>query len=307
MSNINNTIEYINGLAKTNPQELINRSEKRYINIINGIADKVQNDEGREIVMLAGPSASGKTTTANKLAEEFTKRGMKTYRISLDDFYLNRADIPCNENGVPDFETVFALDLPCIAKTLNSLLDGKTTRVPIFDFLTGKRSDKYEEITLGESDAIVVEGLHALNPIITDDLPGNKLLKIYISVSSRIYNENGKIILHKGNLRFIRRLVRDYNFRGSSVANTYDLWQNVVIGENKYLFPYKDNADLRINSIHLSAPCLFKDIVLSMLKDADLKPEWASDRDKLVRALEKFHSIPINLVPEDSLLREFLG
>lgn len=307
MSNLNNTIEYINGLAETDPKELIERSEKRYINIINDIADKVQNGEGREIVMLAGPSASGKTTTANKLAEEFTKRGMKTYRISLDDFYLDRTDIPCDENGTPDFETVFALDLPCIAKTLNSLLEGKTTKVPIFDFLTGKRSEKYDEITLDESDAIVVEGLHALNPIITDDLPGDKLLKIYISVSSRIYNENGKIILNKRNMRFIRRLVRDYNFRGSSVQNTYDLWRNVRIGEDKYLFPYKDNADLRINSVHLSEPCLFKDIVLEMLKDADLSPEWASDSARLIRALSEFNSLPADLVPENSLLKEFLG
>lgn len=307
MSNLNNTIEYINGLAAEDPLELIERSEKRYLNIISDIADKVQNEAGREIVMLAGPSASGKTTTANKLAAEFTNRGMKTYRISLDDFYLDREKIPCGENGVPDFETVFALDLPCIDKTLNSLLDGKTTRVPVFDFMTGKRSDKYDEITLGESDAIIVEGLHALNPIITDDLPEDKLLKIYISVSSRIYNENGKIILNKRNMRFIRRLVRDYNFRGSSVGNTYDLWQNVRIGEDKYLFPYKDNADLRINSIHLSEPCLFKDIVLTMLEGADLKPEWASDCSKLIRALKKFHSIPVKLVPENSLLKEFLG
>lgn len=307
MSNINNTIEYINGLAESDPKELIARSENRFANIINDIADKVQNDAGREIIMLAGPSASGKTTTANKLAGEFTKRGMKTYRISLDDFYLNRADLPCGDNGMPDFETVLALDLPCISKTLNSLLDGKTTKVPIFDFVTGTRSEKYDEITLGESDAIVVEGLHALNPVITDNLPSDKLLKIYISVSSRIYNESGKIILNKRNMRFIRRLVRDYNFRGSSVENTYNLWENVRIGEDKYLFPYKDNADIRINSVHLSEPCLFKNIVLEMLENADLSSKYASDCAKLIRALNQFENVPTSFVPENSLLREFLG
>lgn len=307
MSNLNNTIEYINGLARENPQELVLRSEQRYSNIIRDIADRVQNEAGREIIMLAGPSASGKTTTANKLAQAFSERGMKTHRISLDDFYLDRTEIPGYAEGNPDFETVFALDLPCLEQALNGLLRGETVRVPVFDFVSGTRSHQYEEITLGESDAIVVEGLHALNPIITDKLPQDKLLKIYISVSSRIYNEKGKIMLNKRNMRFIRRLVRDYNFRGSSVENTYRLWDNVRAGEDKYLFPYRTNADLRINSVHLSEPCLFKNIVLKMLEGIDLQGAWKKDAKKLTDALERFEGIPETLVPQDSLLREFLG
>lgn len=307
MSNLNNTIEYINGFARENPQELVLRSEQRYSNIIRDIADRVQNEAGREIIMLAGPSASGKTTTANKLAQAFSERGMKTHRISLDDFYLDRTEIPGYAEGNPDFETVFALDLPCLEQALNGLLRGETVRVPVFDFVSGTRSRQYEEITLGESDAIVVEGLHALNPIITDNLPQDKLLKIYISVSSRIYNEKGKIMLNKRNMRFIRRLVRDYNFRGSSVENTYRLWDNVRAGEDKYLFPYRNNADLRINSVHLSEPCLFKTIVLKMLEGVDLQGAWKKDAKKLTDALERFESIPQALVPQDSLLREFLG
>lgn len=307
MSNLNNTIEYINALARENPQELVLRSEQRYSNIIRDIADRVQNEAGREIIMLAGPSASGKTTTANKLAQAFSERGMKTHRISLDDFYLDRTEIPGYAEGNPDFETVFALDLPCLEQALNGLLRGETVRVPVFDFVSGTRSHQYEEITLGESDAIVVEGLHALNPIITDKLPQDKLLKIYISVSSRIYNEKGKIMLNKRNMRFIRRLVRDYNFRGSSVENTYRLWDNVRAGEDKYLFPYRTNADLRINSVHLSEPCLFKNIVLKMLEDIDLQGAWKKDAKKLTDALERFEGIPETLVPQDSLLREFLG
>lgn len=307
MSNLNNTIEYINALARENPQELVLRSEQRYSNIIRDIADRVQNEAGREIIMLAGPSASGKTTTANKLAQAFSERGMKTHRISLDDFYLDRTEIPGYAEGNPDFETVFALDLPCLEQALNGLLRGETVRVPVFDFVSGTRSHQYEEITLGESDAIVVEGLHALNPIITDKLPQDKLLKIYISVSSRIYNEKGKIMLNKRNMRFIRRLVRDYNFRGSSVENTYRLWDNVRAGEDKYLFPYRTNADLRINSVHLSEPCLFKNIVLKMLEGIDLQGAWKKDAKKLTDALERFEGIPETLVPQDSLLREFLG
>lgn len=136
---------------------------------------------------------------------------MKTYRVSLDDFYLDRTDIPGYSEGKPDYETVFALDLPLIDKCINSLLRGETTVMPMFDFVSGKRKAESYEITLGKSDAIVVEGLHALNPIITDKLPHERILKIYISVSSRIYDENNKIILNKRNMRFIRRMVRDYN------------------------------------------------------------------------------------------------
>lgn len=307
MANINNRLEYINELAEIDPQLLIERSETRYKNIISDISKKVSEDVGREIIMLAGPSASGKTTTANKLAKSFTELGMKTYVVSLDDFYLDRDDLPFDEEGQHDYETVFALDLPLIAKTLNSLVRGEATRLPVFDFKCGKRSDEFNEITLDKNDAIIVEGLHALNPIITEDLPNDRLLKIYISVSSRIYDENGKIILNKRNIRFIRRMVRDYKFRASSVANTYELWDGVRSGEDKYLFPYKKNADMTINSIHLSEPCVFNDIAIKMLSEADLNPDRAADAQKLLFSLRKIKSIPSALVPKESLLREFLG
>lgn len=307
MSNLHNTIEYINSLSQSDPKELIDRSEQRFKNIIRDVSDKVENDSGLQVVMLAGPSASGKTTTAQKLAEEFTRRGMKTYRVSLDDFYLDRTDIPGYSEGKPDYETVFALDLPLIDKCINSLLRGETTVMPMFDFVSGKRKDESYEITLGKSDAIVLEGLHALNPIITDKLPHERILKIYISVSSRIYDENNKIILNKRNMRFIRRMVRDYNFRGSSVENTYELWDNVRSGEDKYLFPYSGLADMRINSIHLSEPCLFKETALNLLRNAELDGERAKDASRLIRALEKFNSISPDMVPETSLLCEFLG
>ena len=307
MGNMNNNIEYINELAAENPQALVARAELRYRNIINNIAERVLDDVGREIIMLAGPSASGKTTTANKIAETFTSLGMKTYVVSLDNFYRNRVDIPGYAEGNPDYETVTALDLPLLGETLKSLMRGETTKLPIFDFTTGKRSEEYNEITLGKNDAVVVEGLHALNPVVTSDLEGLKMLKIYISVSSRIYDSKGKIILNKRNLRFMRRLVRDYNFRASSVENTYSLWESVCEGEEKYLFPYEDLADVRINSIHLCEPCLFRDTVIAMLSNAEISEKYQADANKLIASLKQFESISTDLVPKDSLLREFLG
>lgn len=307
MSNINNYLEYINDLAVNDPAELVRRSETRFDNILNDITARIAGDDGREIVMLAGPSASGKTTTANKIAQKCIARGMQTYVVSLDDFYLDRGKIPCDESGKPDFETVYALDLPKFSETIHLLLSGAATDLPIFDFTTGKRSDEVRTVTLGEQDAVVVEGLHALNPLITDALPQKNLLKIYISVSSRIYNEKGKIILNKRNLRFLRRMTRDYLFRASSVENTYNLWESVRNGEDKYLFPYRDCADVKINSVHLSAPCVFRDTCLAMLENADLSGAQKKDAEELAAALRLFVPISPSLIPETSLLREFLG
>lgn len=307
MSNINNYIEYINEMALSSAEEFIKKCESRYENIINDIAERIINDEGREIVMLAGPSSAGKTTTAGKLCKKLNENGVKTYVLSLDDFYLNRADIPYLPDGTQDYETVYALDLPCFEEKVNALLRGETVKNPVFDFTTGKRSDtQFNEITLGEKDIVIIEGLHALNPVITEKIQG-KLLKIYINVSSRIYDEKGNIILNKRNMRFIRRMVRDYKFRNSTVENTCKLWKNVTMGEDKYLFPYRHLADIKVNTIHLYETCVLKQQALEMLENSEISEEYKSDINKITKSLKKFESIDESLVPDDSLLREFLG
>lgn len=307
MSNINNYIEYINEKALSSPEEFIKKCESRYENIINDIAERIINDEGREIVMLAGPSSAGKTTTASKLCKKLNENGVKTYVLSLDDFYLNRDDIPYLPDGTQDYETVYALDLPCFEEKVNALLRGETVKNPVFDFTTGKRSDtQFNEITLGEKDIVIIEGLHALNPVITEKIQG-KLLKIYINVSSRIYDEKGNIILNKRNMRFVRRMVRDYKFRNSTVENTCKLWKNVTMGEDKYLFPYRHLADIKVNTIHLYETCVLKQQALEMLENNEISEEYKSDINKITKSLKKFESIDESLVPDDSLLREFLG
>ncbi len=305
MVNLNSKLEYINDRAVSCPRDFINECEKRYQEIIDSIVDRIITEDGREIVMLAGPSSAGKTTTARKLKEGLSGKGIKTYVLSLDDFYLNRDDIPYLSDGTQDYETVDALDLKQLEKDLNALIRGKTVRTPVFDFTTGKRSDTdFNEITLGDEDVVIIEGLHALNPVITEKVRG-KLLKIYINVSSRIYDEN--VILSKRNLRFIRRMIRDYKYRASSVENTCKLWKNVTMGEEKYLFPYRDNADIKANTIHLYEPCVLKHQALQLLRNSQVSDEFKKDIQKLTSALEKFEDIDENLVPDDSLLREFLG
>lgn len=294
-------------MALSSPEEFIKKSEARYENIINDIAEKIIADDGREIVMLAGPSSAGKTTTAAKLCKKLNENGVKTYVLSLDDFYLNRDDIPYLPDGTQDYETVYALDLPCFEEKVNALLRGETVKNPVFDFTTGKRSDtQFNEITLGEKDVVIIEGLHALNPVITEKIQG-KLLKIYINVSSRIYDEKGNIILNKRNMRFIRRMVRDYKFRNSTVENTCKLWKNVTMGEDKYLFPYRHLADIKVNTIHLYETCVLKQQALEMFENSEISEEYKSDINKITKSLKKFESIDESLVPDDSLLREFLG
>ncbi len=307
MANINNNLEYINEQARLNPKEFVVNCEQRYNNIIDDIAKRILEETGREIVMLAGPSSAGKTTTARKLCENLNKKGVKTYVLSLDDFYLNREDIPYLPDGTQDYETVYALDLQLFTECVNKLLMGETVKNPVFDFTTGKRSDKeFNEITLGKEDVVIIEGLHALNPIITEKIQG-KLLKIYINVSSRIYDNKGNIILNKRNMRFVRRMVRDFKFRDSTVDNTYRLWRNVTAGEDKYLFPFRDNADIKINTIHLYESCVLKSQALPLIYESKISDEFRDDAKKLCKALEKFENINISAVPEDSLLREFLG
>lgn len=306
MAKLTNEIEYINETAKQNPQELIEKCEQRYDNIIASVAKTICDKGERQVVMLAGPSSSGKTTTAKKICDECKKNGLHTFVLSLDDFYLNRDDIPLLPDGTRDFETVYALDLDYFTEIANALLRGETVKTPIFDFVTGTRKKgEYNEITLGEKDIVIIEGLHALNPIITDKISGN-IFKIYISVSSRIYNQKGKIILNKRNLRFVRRLVRDFKFRGSSADYTYSLWKNVTYGEDKYLFPYRNNADIKINTVHLYEPCVLKKQALKLLEH-EISDDYAYDVQRLRDALKKFEDIDEEAVPKDSLLREFLG
>ena len=307
MANLNNNLEYINERAVTETVQFIKDCEERYNKIISRIVEKIITEEGREIVMLAGPSSAGKTTTARKIREGLLEKGVKTYVLSLDDFYLNREDIPYLPDGSQDYETVYALDLDRLEKDLNDLIRGETVRTPVFDFTIVKRSDtEFNEITLGDEDVVIIEGLHALNPVITEKVEG-KLLKVYINVSSRIYDENGNIILSKRNMRFVRRMVRDYKYRASSVENTYKLWRNVTAGEEKYLFPFRDNADIKANTIHLYESCVLKHQALPLLKESQVSDEFKEDAHKLIKALERFADIEEKTVPKDSLLREFLG
>lgn len=306
MAKIDNELQFIVENALNDKRNLIEKSESRYRNIIDLVCEKINSDSDKKIVMLAGPSGSGKTTTANKIKEKLEGMGHKAYTVSLDDFYKNIGEGPKNEDGTYDFESVDSLDLDLIHKCLQELITESQSELPLFDFMTGRRKEEKNFIDLEKDDVIIVEGLHALNPRIVDTLPHNSLFKIYISVSSRIY-DGEKIVLNKRNLRFIRRMVRDFQFRNSPVEHTYSLWPAVMNGEDKYLYPFKNRADQLINSIHIYEPCVFKTVATELLSTVEKTSKNYENAQKLISALSRFPTIEKDDVPENSLLREFLG
>ncbi|MCQ2471762.1 MAG: nucleoside kinase [Clostridia bacterium] len=298
----------INEALKNDAEGFVRSCEDEYHNKINEGVGKILENNIVDIVMLAGPSSAGKTTTALKIAEGIAKSGKNAYRISLDDFYFNRDDIPINSDGLPDFENITALDLPLIKETFNSLINKREAVLPVFNFNTGEREKDGTYIELKKNDVIIVEGIHALNPIITEGIDASHIYKVYLNASSRVITQNTRrVLLTKRNIRFTRRMIRDFYHRGSSVENTYFLWSGVRKGEDQFIFPYKSNANFFINSFHPYEPCLFKNEAVKLLSAISDDSPYSDEATRLRESISRFDEMDISLLPEDSLLREFIG
>ena len=280
--------------------------EKKFDDELNAAVRAFLSDSRYDIVMLAGPSSSGKTTTAGKIAQKIRESGRNAFTVSLDDFYRNREDIPADENGIKDFENVTALDVELIHEVFNSLIEKRFAEMPLYDFTTGTRSSETKKIELGKNDVIIVEGLHSLNPAITEGLDDSHLFRIYISVSSRVLDDAGKVLLNKRNLRLMRRMIRDFKHRSSTAENTFNQWQSVLQGEDKYLFPYETYADIKINSFHAYEPCITRQQVLAQLDTVEPDSRFYESAQELKRVYENAADINCGFLPENSLLCEFL-
>jgi uridine kinase len=307
MSGTTNNLSDINRLAAEDANAFVEACEQRYNTMLGNIAETIPHDDEIMIVMLAGPSSAGKTTTANKLMSRFAEKGKAARRVSLDDFYLEEQRAPLSENGVPDFETVYALDLPLIEKTVRNILSTGESELPLFDFKTHRRGVNPQRLSLKNGDVVIFEGLHALNPVITDMFSQKSLFKLYVSVSTRIYDDEGEVVLSKRDIRLIRRTVRDHKHRSSPVADTFDIWSSVISGENKYLFPFEDRADVKLNSYFPYEPCVIRDEAICVLKELPENSVHYNKCESLIHNLEKFVALPQSLMPRDSLLREFSG
>ncbi len=302
----NYTYNRINSLASS-PKEFLESCTLGYAASVRKTAEMIFGDKSKKIITLAGPSSSGKTTTAGMLSKAIESLGARAYTVSLDDFYYSRSEnkYPLDENGKPDYETVYALDLDRLHNCFGELTEKGESLFPVFDFMKSERRDGERKIVLGENDIIIVEGLHALNPVITENLNKENIFEIYVSVSSRVYEDSGEVLLSKRNLRFIRRMVRDNLFRATSPEETFELWKSVTRGEDKYLFPFEKYADVRLNSFHPCEPCVMAPQAIPLLES--VSGEYAAEASVLAKKLSLFKNTDKSLLPADSLLREFTG
>ncbi len=297
-------VNVINRLLKEDCEKYIMECEKAYRSQLDEIVRGFIGQKGRTLLMLAGPSSSGKTTTARLLKEKLCETGRSATVVSLDDFYLIQDEPHTFEDGTVDFERVDALDVPLISKCLHELVDKGESEIPHFCFKRKERTG-FEKVSVSDNEVIIVEGLHALNPVITDPLSDERMHLYYVSVSSRI-TDGDKVLFSKRDLRFIRRLIRDYHHRSSDVEYTFYLWKAVRMGEDRYLFPYSSRAERKIDSIHPYEAAIFRNIGIKLLDRVGTDSVYYDTAKELKAKLECFIFVERALLPENSLLEEFI-
>ena len=285
--------------------DLINVAEALQEKRIAGIADDIYR-RGARIVLISGPSSSGKTTFSKRLAVQLMTNGLSPIALSLDDYFVDRVDTPLDEKGNYDFESLYAVDLPFFNSQLEALLHGEEVQLTKFDFTTGKRLLTDRKLRINKHTVLIIEGIHALNPELTSNIPAEDKYKVYVSALTSIMLDKHNYIPTTDN-RLLRRILRDYKYRGYSAEDTISRWPSVRKGEDKWIFPYQENADAMFNSALLFELAVLKSHLCPVLeKVREDSPEY-SEAYRLRKFLQYFESIPDNNLPPTSLLREFLG
>lgn len=290
--------------------DLINVSEALQEKKIAQIADEIthRNQDGKRVklVLISGPSSSGKTTFSKRLSIQLMTNGLKPYPISLDDYFVNRNDTPLDENGKHDFESLYAVDLPFFEEQLTTLLNGGEVELPRYNFTSGKREMSGKKLRIDEHMILIIEGIHALNPALTPHIPNENKYKVYVSALTTILLDNHNYIPTTDN-RLLRRIIRDYKYRNYSAEETIARWPSVRAGEEKWIFPYQENADAMFNSALLFELAVLKDYVEPVLRKVPNRCPEYSEAHRLLRFLNYFVSVQDKELPPTSLLREFLG
>ena len=290
--------------------DLINVSEalqeKKIAHIAEEIAQRNENGNKVKLVLIAGPSSSGKTTFSKRLSIQLMTNGLKPYPISMDNYFVDREHTPKDENGEYDFESLYALDLPYFEAQLQALLAGEEIELPRFNFTTGKREPSGEKLRIDDNMILVLEGIHALNPKLIPNIPDSNKYKIYVSALTTILLDNHNYIPTTDN-RLLRRIIRDHKYRGYSAQETISRWESVRAGEDKWIFPYQEQANAMFNSALLFELAVLKDYAEPILRKVPYSCAAHSEARRLLRFLKYFVSVPDNQLPPTSLLREFLG
>ena len=286
--------------------QLIQVSEALQEKKIGKIADEIAMRKGIKMVLIAGPSSSGKTTTCKRLSVQLAVNGIKPIGISLDDYFLDREKTPLDEKGDYDFEHLHALNLPLFNEQLNALFRGEEVELPRYDFPTGKSKMSGKKLTLHDDEILVVEGIHALNPELTAQIPQEQIFRVYASALTTILLDNHNYVPTTDN-RLLRRIIRDYKYRGVSALETIRRWPSVRAGENKWIFPYQENADAMFNSAMLFELAVIKSQAEPLLEQVPENCKEYAEAYRLLKFLKYIKPIPETQIPPTSLLREFLG
>ena len=286
--------------------DLINVSEALQEKKISQIADTIAGRKGIKVVLIAGPSSSGKTTFCKRLSVQLLASGVKPVQISLDDYFVNRTETPKDENGELDYESIYALNISLINEQFNALFRGEEVELPKYNFQTGMSEKSGNRLHLGENNVLVVEGIHALNPVLTELIADDKKFKIYASALTTILLDDHNYIPTTDN-RLLRRIVRDYKYRGCSAQETIHRWPSVRAGENKWIFPYQEQADIMFNTALLFELAVIKPQAEEVLEQVPENCEEYAEAYRLRKFLKYFAPLPFRNLPPTSLLREFLG
>lgn len=301
VSEVNNVV--INGKIK----EFIELNEIKQNNDLLEIANKIQNNiNDIKIVLIAGPSSSGKTTTCKKLALYLKSKGLNSFTLSTDDFFKDRKDTPKNEKGEYEYDIPEAIDIDLFNEKLDALLKGEETTLPTYNFLTGEKEYKHPPVSLKNRDLLIVEGIHTLNELLTSKIPRENKLKIYISPFTPLGLDRHNHV-STVDLRLIRRIVRDARTRGYNAVDTLKSWRNVRISEEKYIFPYQKEADIVLNTALIYELGILKTFAVPLLYNVNYKSEYYTEAKRIINFLKIFLNIPESALPETALLREFVG
>lgn len=293
----------LNGKSKF----IIDIAEAYFENQISQVADNILKDQDVNLVQIAGPSSSGKTTLAYRLSVQLGVRGKKPILISTDNYFVDRDKTPLDSEGQPDYEALHAIDLDLFNRDLMSLIEGKPVRLPVFDFISGKRGFDNKETVLDENSIIIIEGLHCLNPELTKMVPEKNKYKVYISALTPLNLDNHNRI-SSSMVRLLRRMIRDYRFRGNSMEETLSTWKKVRQGEEIYIFPYQDLADIALDSSLIYELAVIKKYAYELFDKYEVSPEHKKTLRELKAFLKYFKDIDEErYVPINSILREMIG
>ncbi len=291
---------------KGHASDLINLSEALQEKKISRIADEIASRKGVKMVLIAGPSSSGKTTTCKRLSIQLLTNGIKPVPISLDDYFVDREQTPKDESGDYDYESLYALNIPLLNQQMNSLFCGEEVQLPKYNFQTGCSELSGKRLKMESNDILVVEGIHALNPELTAQIPEEQIFRVYASAFTTILLDNHNYVPTTDN-RLLRRIIRDYKYRGVSAQETIRRWASVRAGENKWIFPYQENADAMFNTAMLFELAVIKSQAEPLLETVPENVPEYSEAYRLLKFLKYIKAIPNKQVPPTSLLREFLG